>query len=79
MEEGDDSALKLRSSARVDRRRREGLPHDRLADVGGDEERRAAAKAVALAQQVIQKANHDRGSEELADDESGGEAADGES
>ena len=39
MEEGDDGAFELGASAGVDGGGREGLPHDRLADVGRDEQR----------------------------------------
>ncbi len=38
VEQGDDGALVLGAAAGVDRGRGESLPHDRLADVGGDEE-----------------------------------------
>ena len=39
VEERDDGALELGAAAHVHRRRRKRLPHDRLADVGGDKER----------------------------------------
>jgi len=38
VEEGDDCALEFRTTTGVDGGRREGLPHNRLTDVGSDEE-----------------------------------------
>lgn len=38
VEEGDESTFEFRSSSSVDGSRRECLPHDRLADVGSDEQ-----------------------------------------
>ena len=40
--------VKLCTSSSVDGGGREGLPDDRLADIGGDEERDARSKAIAL-------------------------------
>ena len=53
MEEGDDGALELGASAGVDGRRRERLPDDGLADVGGDEEGNSGAEAVALLEKLV--------------------------
>ena len=53
VEERNDSALELRAEARVDGGGAEGLPHDRLADVGGNEEGDARAKPVALLQELV--------------------------
>lgn len=38
VEEGDESTFKFGSSSSVDGSRRECLPHDRLADIGSDEQ-----------------------------------------
>mmetsp|Transcript_34480 Transcript_34480/g.90737 ORF Transcript_34480/g.90737 Transcript_34480/m.90737 type:complete len:386 (+) Transcript_34480:534-1691(+) len=69
VEERDERALELRAAARVDRRWREGLPHDRLADVGRDEERDAGAETVALLQELVEDDDDDARDEELQDDE----------
>lgn len=48
MEESDDGTFELSSTAGIDGGGGERLPHDGLADVGGDEEGDARAKAVSL-------------------------------
>lgn len=48
MEESNDSALKLSATAGVDSGGGEGLPHDGLTNVGGDEERDTRAEAITL-------------------------------
>jgi len=53
MEERDDRTLELGTAAVVDGRGGESLPHDVLADVGGDEQRDSRAKTVALLQKLI--------------------------
>ena len=62
-------ALELGAARAADRVGRERLPDDRLADVGRDEERDAAAEAVALLQQLVEADDDDAGEEELRDDE----------
>ena len=69
VEEGDQGALKLGTTGRVDCVGAERLPDDALADVGGDEERNAGAEPVALLQQLIQADDDDAGEDELHDDE----------
>ena len=44
MEQCDHGALELGAAASVDSGRREGLPHDGLTDVGGNEQRNTRAK-----------------------------------
>ena len=41
------------------------LPDDGLADVGGDEERDAAAQAVALVEQLVQQQHDEAGNDQL--------------
>mmetsp|Transcript_82467 Transcript_82467/g.229880 ORF Transcript_82467/g.229880 Transcript_82467/m.229880 type:complete len:207 (+) Transcript_82467:830-1450(+) len=68
MEKGNDGALELRALSGVDRGRAEGLPHDRLANIGGDEERDAGPKAIAFLQELVQQdSNHPR-EKQLQDD-----------
>lgn len=55
MEQSDDSTLELGTTASVDGSGRESLPDDRLANVGGDEQRDTASKTVSLLEQLIQK------------------------
>jgi hypothetical protein len=69
VEEGDDGALELWSTARVDRRRRKGLPDDRLANVGGDEERNARAEAIASLEELIEEDDEKGGDDELDDEQ----------
>jgi hypothetical protein len=76
VEEGDDGPLELGAAACVDGGGAEGLPHDCLADVGGDEERDARAQAVALLQQLVQQEDDEPGHEELDDDEQADAGAD---
>jgi len=61
-----DSALRCsRTSARVDGGGAEGLPDDRLADVGCDEERDTGAQTVALLEQLIQQQDNQTCDKEL--------------
>lgn len=55
MEERDDGAFELGPAPGVDRRGRERLPDDGLADVRGDEERNARAKTVAFLEELVQQ------------------------
>ena len=66
VEEGDDGALELGAAAGVDGGGRERLPDDRLADVGGDEQRDAGAEAVALLKEFVQQKNDQAGNEKLS-------------
>lgn len=65
MEERNDCTLEFRTTAGVDGGRGERLPHDRLADVGCDEERDTAAKAIALLQKLIEKDDNKTSNDEL--------------
>mmetsp|Transcript_16032 Transcript_16032/g.53731 ORF Transcript_16032/g.53731 Transcript_16032/m.53731 type:complete len:352 (+) Transcript_16032:252-1307(+) len=71
VEQSDQGALELGSSSCVDGGWAERLPDDRLADVGGDEERDGRPKAVPLLQELIQADHKDTRSEELGDEEDG--------
>ena len=53
VEERNDRALELGAAAGVDGGRRERLPDDRLADVGGDEQRNARAETVAFLKKLV--------------------------
>lgn len=55
VEESNDGTLKLGATASVDGSGGEGLPDDRFADVGGNEQRDAASKTVSLLEQLIQE------------------------
>lgn len=54
VEQGDDSAFKFSAPASIDGGRAERLPHNSLADVGGNEEGDSGAQAVAFLQQLVQ-------------------------
>lgn len=69
VEEGDDSTLKLGTTAGVDGGRRESLPHDGLADVGGNEQRDTAAQTVALLEELVEEDNNHTGNNQLEDQE----------
>jgi hypothetical protein len=63
MEEGDDGAFEFFAAAGVDGGGREGLPDDRLADIGGNEERDTRAQTVAFLQKLIEE-NDDKASKD---------------
>lgn len=67
MEESDDSTLVLGATASVDAGGGESLPHDRLANVGGNEEGDTAAEAVSLLEELIEKNDDHTSDEELED------------
>jgi hypothetical protein len=73
MEQSDDSSLELGSLISPDGNRREGLPHDSLANVGGNEQRNSGSKTVTLLQKLIKHKNHETSDEELQDNEDGSE------
>ena len=54
MEQCDNGSLELCTPAGVDSGRAEGLPDNRLTDVGGYEEGDTRAKAVALLEELVQ-------------------------
>ena len=53
VEKGDDGALKLRSTARIDGCGGKRFPDNRLTDVGGNEERDTRAKTVTFLKELI--------------------------
>ena len=69
MEESNNGTLKFWASTSVNGSRREGLPDDRLADVGSNEEGDTASEAIALLQQFIQENNDKTSSNELKNKE----------
>lgn len=69
MDKGDDGTLELRTSASVDGGRRESLPDDRLANVGGNEERDTTAETVALLEELIKEDNNQSGGKKLNNEE----------
>ena len=60
VDQSNDRALELRTSAGVDRRRRESTPDNGLADVCRNEQADATAQSVALLQQLIKKDDNQR-------------------
>mmetsp|Transcript_48505 Transcript_48505/g.103923 ORF Transcript_48505/g.103923 Transcript_48505/m.103923 type:complete len:204 (-) Transcript_48505:300-911(-) len=69
MEECNDGALKLSALAGVDCRGAQRLPHNRLTDVRGNEQRNAGSKAVALLKELVQKNGEHPSEEELRHDQ----------
>lgn len=69
VEEGNDGTLELGSTASVDGGRREGLPDDALADVGGNEERDTRAETVALLEKLIEENDNKAGNNELENEQ----------
>lgn len=65
MDKGNNGTLKLGTSAGVDSGRRESLPDNGLANVGGNEKRDTAAKTVALLEELIEKNDDNSSSEKL--------------
>ena len=68
VEQGNDSTLELGATASVDGSGGEGLPDDRLANVGSNEQGDTTAQTVALLQQLIQQ-NNDQTSNNQLDNE----------
>eukprot|EP00166_Cyanidium_caldarium_P001501 ctg_177.g82 len=66
-----DGALELGAAADVDGGRGERRPHDRLRDIGGDEQTDARSHPVALLQQLVQQHHHQTGAEQLQHQERG--------
>lgn len=67
VEESDDGTLELGATAGVDGRGREGLPDNRLANVGRNEKGDAASETVALLEQLIKKNDNETGDNKLDD------------
>ena len=68
MDQGNDGALELWTSASVDGGGGESLPDNRLANVGCNEERDTASETVALLEQLVEQ-NDNQGSSEKLDDQ----------
>ena len=69
MEERNESALKLGPVAGIDGGGREGLPYDRLADVGSDEEGDARPESVSFLEELIEEDDNKGRRDELEDEE----------
>jgi hypothetical protein len=69
VDKGDNGTLELGTSASVDGGGRESLPDDRLADVGGDEERDTTSETVALLEELIEEDDDQSGGKELDNEE----------
>lgn len=69
VEEGDEGSFELGSASGVDGRGGEGLPNDRFADVGRDEEVDARPEAVALLEELVEEDHDEGGDDELEDKE----------
>lgn len=69
VEKGDDGTLELGATASVNGGGGESLPHDGLADVGGDEERDTRAEAVSLLEELVEENDDHAGNEELENEE----------
>ena len=69
MEQRNDCSLKLGPSAGIYCRRRECFPDDRLANVGGDEERNTTTQAIPLLEKLIKENDNETGNNKLEDQE----------
>ena len=69
VEESDDGTFELGATASVDGRGGEGLPDDRLANVGSDEQRDTAAETVALLEELVEQNNNQTSNNELDNQE----------
>ena len=69
MEERDKSTLKLGPTASVDGGGGEGLPDDRLANIGGNEEGDTRAEAISLLEELIKENDDERGDDKLEDEQ----------
>lgn len=67
VEEGNDGTLVFGPTAGVDAGRGEGFPHDRLADVGRDEQRNTTTETVSLLQKLVKENDNHASNEELED------------
>ena len=69
VEQRNDGTFELGPTTNVDGGRGEGLPDDRLADVGGDEQVDAGSETVALLKKFVEKDDDEGGDDELNDEE----------
>lgn len=65
----NDGTLELGATASVDGGGGESLPHDRLANVGRNEQRDTAAETVALLEQLVKENDNQAGDHKLEDEE----------
>jgi hypothetical protein len=65
MDERKDGTLKFRTTTSVDGGRREGLPHDLLAYVGGDKQGDTRTQAIAFLEQFVEKNDYQSGNNKL--------------
>mmetsp|Transcript_30829 Transcript_30829/g.66633 ORF Transcript_30829/g.66633 Transcript_30829/m.66633 type:complete len:351 (+) Transcript_30829:714-1766(+) len=77
VEQCDDGTFELGTASGVDGGGTEGLPHDVLANVGGDEETDSAPESVSLLEELVEGQHDESGAEELGDDEEGVTGSDG--
>lgn len=69
MNEGNNGTLELGATTSVNGGGGEGLPHDGLADVGGNEEGDTAAETIALLEELVEEDNNQTSNDELDDKE----------
>ena len=69
VDKADNGTLELGTTASVDSGRGEGAPDDRLANVGGDEERDARPETVTFLEELVEEDDDERGRAELDDQE----------
>lgn len=69
MEQSNDGTLKFGATACVDGGGRESLPHDGLADVGGNEQRDTTAETITLLEKLVEENDNHTSDNELEDQE----------
>ena len=69
VEECNDGTLKLGTTTSVDGRRRECLPDNGLADVGGNKERDTASKTISFLEELVEKNDNQARNNQLQDEE----------
>jgi hypothetical protein len=67
VEESDDCTLEFRATTSVDSGWGESFPHNGLADVGRNEERDTATKAVTLLEQLVEQNDDETSNDQLND------------
>jgi hypothetical protein len=65
VEQGDESTFEFGSSTSVDRRRGEGFPHDRFANIGRDEEVDSGTESVTFLKEFVEEDDDQGGDDEL--------------
>jgi hypothetical protein len=69
VDKGNEGTLEFGTTTSVNGGGRESLPHDGLADVGGNEEGNTTAEAVALLEELVEENDDQAGDDELDDEE----------